>query len=382
MQPREKPLQLDHELLMNLYGTQQHEARWTDFLDGLSAAVGVRTAAAQMIEWRGDEHDYTWTARDRYAQIHCELHDRVLNNAANPRRSAGVRQDAHRGIGSDQWHFRDDQAGFSRLREQLKKADLGTAIWADFLITPKHQFSIILHRDLGDDRSLSDEEDAFLRTLMPHLKQAVGTATQLAEAKRKAELDRAIFNQIRIGIVVCDSTQAVSWLNDAAMALLQRCPTVGIRNGRLQALTRQASQDLQRFFTPHDGNETNKVAAFALSNGRAMHMRARAVAECGGMAMAFDDQQTVLFMSEPAMSLETDPCELSHLMGLTQAEARLAGALANGTTLVDYAASRGIAEGTARIQLKQVFAKTDTCRQADLVRQLCGSILASPLTRV
>ena len=52
---------------------------------------------------------------------------------------------------------------------------------------------------------------------------------------------------------------------------------------------------------------------------------------------------------------------------LTSAEARLAAALAEGASLKDYAASAGIAEGTARVQLKSVFAKTGTHRQAQLV---------------
>ena len=54
-------------------------------------------------------------------------------------------------------------------------------------------------------------------------------------------------------------------------------------------------------------------------------------------------------------------------LGLTVAEARLAAALAQGMSLKDYAAAAGIAEGTARVQLKSVFARTGTHRQAELV---------------
>jgi DNA-binding CsgD family transcriptional regulator len=52
---------------------------------------------------------------------------------------------------------------------------------------------------------------------------------------------------------------------------------------------------------------------------------------------------------------------------LTSAEVRLTAALAEGTSLKEYAASAGITEGTARVQLKSVFAKTGTHRQAELV---------------
>ncbi|MEZ5828253.1 MAG: LuxR C-terminal-related transcriptional regulator [Hyphomicrobiales bacterium] len=56
--------------------------------------------------------------------------------------------------------------------------------------------------------------------------------------------------------------------------------------------------------------------------------------------------------------------------GLTPAELRLAEALVRGTSLKDYAEQVGIAEGTARVQLKAVFAKTNTHRQAELVSLL------------
>jgi DNA-binding CsgD family transcriptional regulator len=50
------------------------------------------------------------------------------------------------------------------------------------------------------------------------------------------------------------------------------------------------------------------------------------------------------------------------------AEARLAAALAGGASLKDFAEEAAISMNTAGWTLKQVFAKTDTSRQAELVR--------------
>ncbi len=44
--------------------------------------------------------------------------------------------------------------------------------------------------------------------------------------------------------------------------------------------------------------------------------------------------------------------------------------LARGERLEDSADALGVAIGTARNQLKQIFAKTDTHRQAELVRRI------------
>ena len=53
--------------------------------------------------------------------------------------------------------------------------------------------------------------------------------------------------------------------------------------------------------------------------------------------------------------------------GLTPAEARLALHLVAGETLRSAAVKLSISYETARTQLKNIFSKTGTCRQAELV---------------
>jgi DNA-binding CsgD family transcriptional regulator len=55
---------------------------------------------------------------------------------------------------------------------------------------------------------------------------------------------------------------------------------------------------------------------------------------------------------------------------LTPAEAQIALGIADGETLAAIAESRGVSVSTARGQLKSVFAKTGTHRQAELIRLL------------
>jgi DNA-binding CsgD family transcriptional regulator len=57
---------------------------------------------------------------------------------------------------------------------------------------------------------------------------------------------------------------------------------------------------------------------------------------------------------------------LSAAFGLTAAEAKLAARLASGAGIDIAAASLGVSRETARTQLKAVFAKTNTTRQAEL----------------
>jgi len=59
---------------------------------------------------------------------------------------------------------------------------------------------------------------------------------------------------------------------------------------------------------------------------------------------------------------------------LTPAEARIALGIARGDALAAIAKAHGISIATVRTQLKSVFAKTGTHRQAQLVALLAGTI--------
>jgi DNA-binding CsgD family transcriptional regulator len=84
-------------------------------------------------------------------------------------------------------------------------------------------------------------------------------------------------------------------------------------------------------------------------------------------------------MSAPfALVLIADPLDLAtgierHVraaFGATPAEARLGAALARGSTRQEHAAAMGVKASTVKTQLGGLFLKTDTRREADLVRLL------------
>lgn len=64
--------------------------------------------------------------------------------------------------------------------------------------------------------------------------------------------------------------------------------------------------------------------------------------------------------------------QLMDLFGLSAAEGRLARALCHGESLEKYASDQGLKLPTVKTQLRSVFAKTGTDRQAALVRLLSG----------
>jgi DNA-binding CsgD family transcriptional regulator len=78
--------------------------------------------------------------------------------------------------------------------------------------------------------------------------------------------------------------------------------------------------------------------------------------------------------SRSVLALELTPvvntAALQTVFDLTVAEAKLASDIATGRPLAKIAAARRLSMSTCRTQLQAIFAKTRTCRQAELVALL------------
>lgn len=82
------------------------------------------------------------------------------------------------------------------------------------------------------------------------------------------------------------------------------------------------------------------------------------------------DPAAVLFIGDPERPVDIEPRQLVRLYGLSRAEARVAVLLAKGLRLEQAANELGLTYETVRKHLKQIFGKTGTDRQAELVRTL------------
>ena len=76
----------------------------------------------------------------------------------------------------------------------------------------------------------------------------------------------------------------------------------------------------------------------------------------------------MVFVTDPERISVAGEDTLRMLFGLTGAEATLTRLLAEGVTLVEAGDRLGVGRETVRKRLKTIFAKTNTHRQAELVR--------------
>jgi DNA-binding CsgD family transcriptional regulator len=143
--------------------------------------------------------------------------------------------------------------------------------------------------------------------------------------------------------------------------------------GRLVAVDLPSNSALQRFVAR--GVSARRGETF-VSGPIVIHCKgeARYLVEAVPMTAlltAVFSAARILLLVTP-LKAPTPPSEtvLRQALGLTPAEARLARALASGHDMEESAKLLGIRMTTARTQLRAIFGKSNTRRQAELVRLL------------
>jgi DNA-binding CsgD family transcriptional regulator len=166
--------------------------------------------------------------------------------------------------------------------------------------------------------------------------------------------------------------------NAAADRLFDR--DIRISNRRLAVRDRTASRELAALLDQlaalldrlRVAPETAAMAAPPImirrESGRGVVARALPVS--GAARGPFLGARALLILSDMGERRPACAKTLSRAFGLTPAEARLAVLIADGRSLDEAAGRIGIKSQTGRNQLKAIFAKTGTHRQAELVALL------------
>ncbi|KQM85462.1 hypothetical protein ASE67_13725 [Sphingomonas sp. Leaf23] len=344
-------------------------------LDALCSALSVRSAVVQIVQESASSSWEAWTTRDSHSTRHAERHDSCLNRPDSPRFQLLPGHVPHVEISSDQRSFGTRPDLIDDLRGRTDRAGLGIGLWASFPIGGDRTFSLILHRHPGDMRDLTDEEERDLTRLLPHLQQAVRLNARIGSLQRRVDTLGAVSSHVHAGLLLCDADLTVDWCNAAALEVLACTSLIARVAGRL------------RCARPHDGERlrdaAQAVARGAVRVGRvvligddgaSLHLRIVPTADAVGTSPAGTDGAALAVMlSLPDSRTQFDVDDIAVLFDLSPAEARLTSALAGGASITEYAATRGIATGTARVQLNRILSKTGTQRQADLVRVVHGS---------
>lgn len=215
-----------------------------------------------------------------------------------------------------------------------------------------------------------------LQRLIPHLRRAVDLSARLAHLERERASLLAAFDLLPYGVLLVEAGGRCLFANRAAAGILEKRDGLSIRDGELRAATAKATMTLHRSIT--DAIRTSGATATRAGSATPLprpSLRPPLSALAAPIspirrefALADREPAAIVFVTDREQPSEVSCEALKSTYGLTAAEARVTQGLAEGRDLAAVAATLHISSGTARNHLKQVYAKTDTHRQSELVR--------------
>ena len=214
-----------------------------------------------------------------------------------------------------------------------------------------------------------------LNGLVPHLQQAVRTQDKLAAlADRAVELAGAL-EVVRRGVIIVAGEHRVINLNSAAERIVRAEDGLCMRSGRIAATSMRADQELRRAIHNALAAECSTVrAGESLTCARLSGKRPYVIHVLPSHRRDVDEpprqQMALVLIIDPEEEPECAIALLRRLYRLTEGEAEVALHLMHGADLKQISESLSISSATVRTHLQHVFDKTDTHRQAQLVRLL------------
>ena len=222
----------------------------------------------------------------------------------------------------------------------------------------------------------TDEEAALLRRLLPYLERSLraGHVLKRSQTVRQVALDA--LDVMPIGVILVSVGGAILAANKVARDIMAGRDVLTVGRSGLEVVTEGRKvrfRDLMNeALKPRGRNRASRLPAFSLvrpSGLRPLSLLISPVQSATG-STAWDEPAAVLFIGDPEHAGDIDETRLRQIYGLTGAEARIAALLARGYRLDEIAAMLDVAYETTRKHLKQIFGKTGTGRQADLVRMV------------
>ena len=190
----------------------------------------------------------------------------------------------------------------------------------------------------------------------------------------------AVLDHLPHGVLFLDRSLKVLFSNRPARALLtDEAPLRIGRDQRLRVTDAEEGRLLGGLIHATLRGEMEERGRALLLGGSGDHPLAVMVATLGKNG-GENGRGTALFISDPHTPPAVARDTLTALYGLTPAEAKLVALLARGLTLDAIAERAHVSPHTLRTQLKQVFRKTGTSRQSELLKLiLTGPAVIAPL---
>jgi DNA-binding CsgD family transcriptional regulator/PAS domain-containing protein len=342
--------------------------RWPEALGRVAAALGGNSAALLRL---AADPDGCWGVahgvEDGYDQLYMEHYHRV--NPLQARSWMAPAGDVH----SDAMIIPPSEFARTEFFEDfLVPQRIGGMLNAVLLVEDRRQTTVTLHAS----RAIDDGQIALYRLITPHLRRAVEMNVQLASTDLTRAASAEVLDRLDQGVLFVDGSVRPVFANSAAEAILAAGDGLIQSEGILRARSLSETAVFHAAIDACVRSAARPQAGSYISLSRAgrasLSVRVSPAPGIfppwlGGRPVA------ILCVSDPERKAAPPTEELRRRFGLTRAQAALAIEILAGDGIQAAADRLSIARATARTHLAQVFEKTGTQRQSELVRVLLSS---------
>jgi DNA-binding CsgD family transcriptional regulator len=245
---------------------------------------------------------------------------------------------------------------------------------------PGIQAGVALHRAERAGRYDRAEIDRF-GFINTHLRRALAIGAKLGSLGTQQRLTVDLLNRSVSATILLDENQRVVFMNRAAEQLMVQPDGIRIWSGGIRLALSKENEQLQKLIARVTASQQSQrslgevMQATRPSGRRSYGIWVAGVAEAPSPMTLFRPVIWVL-INDPEHAAVPSALQLQALFGLTLAEARLAICLAAGDSLREAADELEITYGTSRTRLIQLFQKTGTQSQGQLIQLLLGCLPA------
>ena len=355
------------DLIGRVYDCSLDKDRWPDVLGEICGVLRGKMADLSVFDGHG--------ASGQFQASHGwgpELMDRVIRHAhLNPALSAIMTQPL-----GEPW-CGSREMGVERFRRTLywRSCMQGEGTLDIVAVTIMRKVTRVgLWEVTGsEERGLFGDEDLdFARAITPHIRRAVEISGVIQHQTGVERTLQEMLERLAAGVVIVTADGLIRFRNEAAEAEFRDGSFVREVQGRLVGLR----PEVARFLAGLGGHPTQRQGGHDIvvtnETGRQLHV----TWACLDRVTEAADAPFLLLLKTPEPDLRTPLGMAVEVFGLTGAETQTLAQVLEGRSLDEAGAVLGVARSTVKSHLDDIFDKSGTRRQTELVARVMGLVTA------
>lgn len=267
----------------------------------------------------------------------------------------------------DQEHFDSRYVSRSDVYQFLMQHGIRYMAASNLVAEPDLLATFSVFRSPGE-RQFARPQKEMLSRLSPHLMRAAKLTLQLDEVREKLKLGLTALDSLPDAVVVADKLMRIALQNRRAEALFREGTRVSVSAGKIRARHVDDQRLLER--AVEQAIESSVGSLLHLSNGNAYPLFCRVLRAADNNSVRGSELKprklALVIFKDTALTKEQVRA-IAGVFNLTAAEVRIAELLASGVRPQEISMALGVSLNTVRTHLKQVFQKTGTHRQSELL---------------